>query len=149
MVLIWNFIRLSKEEHGSTMCMYFGVMPEKFLKMNFHRLAFEPTFRISENKGADQLRSYCEADISAFDFATWIVQFLYFLNPKFPASSHILCLYSSMCLRPVQKPRFSLVTAHLHIPWTCSMSQHNSHFVLHNLYTCIHFISCWYTIFIF
>ena len=28
--------------------------------------------------------------ISAFVFATWIVQFLYFLNPKFPTSSLLL-----------------------------------------------------------
>ena len=27
--------------------------------------------------------------ISAFVFATWIVQYLFFLNPKFPVSSHI------------------------------------------------------------
>ena len=27
--------------------------------------------------------------ICAFVFATWIVQYLYFLNPKFPASSHL------------------------------------------------------------
>ena len=45
------------------------------------------TFCICENKGADQLRSNCE--ISTFVFATWIVQFLFFLNPKFPASSHL------------------------------------------------------------
>ena len=32
--------------------------------------------------------------ISTFAFATGIVQFLYFLNPKFPVSSHLLCLYS-------------------------------------------------------
>ena len=37
--------------------------------------------------------------ISAFVFATWIVQFLYFPNPKFPASSHLV----QPCLR-----------------WTCS-----------------------------
>ena len=37
----------------------------------------------------------------AFDFATQIVQFLYFLNPKVPASSHLLCLYSSVCVGPV------------------------------------------------
>ena len=29
--------------------------------------------------------------ISAFVLATWIVQFLYFLNKKIPASSHLLC----------------------------------------------------------
>ena len=39
----------------------------------------KPTICIGENKGADQLRSNCEAD-SAFVFAIWIVQFLYFLN---------------------------------------------------------------------
>ena len=42
--------------------------------------------------------------ISAFVFATRIVQFLYFLNSKFPASSHLLCLYSSVCVEPVWKP---------------------------------------------
>ena len=31
--------------------------------------------------------------ISAFVFVTRIVQFLFFLNPKFPASSHLMCLY--------------------------------------------------------
>ena len=37
----------------------------------------KPDFCLGENKGANQLRSYC-----AFVFATRIVQFLYFLNPK-------------------------------------------------------------------
>ena len=32
--------------------------------------------------------------ICAFVFATRIVQCLYFLNPKFPVSSHLLCLYN-------------------------------------------------------
>ena len=53
--------------------------------------------------------------ISAFDFATWIVQFLYFLNPTFPVSSHVLCLNSSVCVRPVKKSHcwFSHDAAHL------------------------------------
>ena len=84
----------------------------------------------SENKGADQLRGYREADlrlcfrlcrllvfpwvrsyvktkvqisfavtaklISAFVFDMLIVQFVYFLNPKFPATSYLLCFYSSV-----------------------------------------------------
>ena len=54
----------------------------------------KPTVSICENKGADQLRSYYKADL-AFVFATRIVKFLYFLNQKFPVSSHLLCLYSS------------------------------------------------------
>ena len=42
--------------------------------------------------------------VSAFVFARRIVQSLYFLNPKFPASSYLLCLYSLVCLRPVRRP---------------------------------------------
>ena len=43
--------------------------------------------------------------ISAFVFTTRIVLFLYFLNSKFPVSSDLLCLYSSVCVRPCRKPR--------------------------------------------
>ena len=44
-------------------------------------------FHICENKATDQLwgnhTTVTAQLISAFVFATWIVQFLYFLNPKF------------------------------------------------------------------
>ena len=43
--------------------------------------------------------------ISAFVFATRIVQFLLYLTPKFQASSHFLCLYRPFCVGPVQKPQ--------------------------------------------
>ena len=43
--------------------------------------------------------------ISAFVFATRIVQSLYFLNPKFQVSSHLVWLYSPVCVEPVPKPR--------------------------------------------
>ena len=43
--------------------------------------------------------------ISAIFFATWIVQSLCFLNPKFQVSSHLLWLYSPVCVGPGQKPR--------------------------------------------
>ena len=43
--------------------------------------------------------------ISAFVFALRIVQSLYYLNPKFQASSHILWLYSPVCVGPGRKPR--------------------------------------------
>ena len=42
--------------------------------------------------------------ISAFVFDTRIVHFLFFLNLKSQASSHVLCLCSSACVRPVRKP---------------------------------------------
>ena len=43
--------------------------------------------------------------ISAFVFATRIVQSLYFLNLKFQASSHLLWSYSLVCVGPRRKPR--------------------------------------------
>ena len=43
--------------------------------------------------------------ISAFVFATQIVQSLYCLNPKFQASSHLLWLHSPVCIEPGRKPR--------------------------------------------
>ena len=43
--------------------------------------------------------------ISIFVFAIRIVQYLFYLNPKFQASSHLLWLSSSVCVGPGQKPR--------------------------------------------
>ena len=43
--------------------------------------------------------------ISAFVFATWIVQSLFYFYPKFQASSHLLRLYRPVCLKPGWKPR--------------------------------------------
>ena len=43
--------------------------------------------------------------ISAFVFDTRIIQSLYFPNPKFKASSHLLWLYSPVCVGPGHKLR--------------------------------------------
>ena len=43
--------------------------------------------------------------ISVFVFATWMVQYLYFLNPKFQVSSYIEWLCSPVCVGPGRKPR--------------------------------------------
>ena len=58
-------------------------------------------FCICKNKDADQITQL----ISAFVFAIRIVQSLYFLNPKFQDSSHLLCLCSPVCVGPGRKPR--------------------------------------------
>ena len=42
---------------------------------------------------------------SAFVFTTPIVRSLFYLNPKLQASSHLLCLYSPVCVGPRRKPR--------------------------------------------
>ena len=70
---------------------------------------------ICENKDADQLCCNGEADqisfavtaklISAFVFVTRIVQSLFFLNPKYQSSRHILWPYSPVCVGPGQKRR--------------------------------------------
>ena len=43
--------------------------------------------------------------ISAFVFATRIVQSLFFLNPKFQVSRLFLCLYRMVCVEPGQNPK--------------------------------------------
>ena len=45
--------------------------------------------------------------ISAFVFATQIVQSLYFLNMKLQASSHLLWQHSPVCVGPGRKPRLA------------------------------------------
>ena len=60
----------------------------------------KPDICLCENKGAVTAKL-----ISAFDLATQIVQFLIFLNLKFQASSLLLCLYRSVCVRPGRKPQ--------------------------------------------
>ena len=53
--------------------------------------------------------------ISAFVFASWIVQSLYYLNPKFQASRHLLWRYRLVCVGPGRKPEcwFSHDTAQM------------------------------------
>ena len=65
--------------------------------------------------------------ISAFVFATRIVKSLYFLNPKFQASSHLLWLHSPVCLGLGQKPRrpvFTQRSSYLSLNW-----RHGVHFI--------------------
>ena len=64
----------------------------------------KPAFCICENKDADHLRGNRTAD-QRICFRYTLVQFLYFLNPKFQVSSHLLCRYSPVCVGPGRKPR--------------------------------------------
>ena len=66
--------------------------------------------------------------ISAFVFATQIVKSLYFLTRKFQASSHLLWLYSPVCVGPGRQPQrpvflrrgSNLITYLLNSPPLCS-----------------------------
>ena len=74
------------------------------LKQQMSRVVRKRDYCLCKNKDADQLRSKKKL-ISAFVFATWIVQFLFFLKPKFQASSLLLGLYRLVCVRPGRKPQ--------------------------------------------
>ena len=70
----------------------------------------KPDLCLRENKGADHC-SYCTAQlISAFVFATRIVQFVFYLNPQFQASSFLPRLYRPVRVGPgriSRRPVFS------------------------------------------
>ena len=69
--------------------------------LNLSHVMRKPTFYICKNV---QISFAVTAKlIRAFVFATLIVQ-CYFLNPKFPASSHLLYLYSLVFVGAGQKP---------------------------------------------
>ena len=79
----------------------------------------KPDFCLCENKDADPLCSNCTAD-QRLCFRHTDSTFLYILNPEFPASSHLLCLYSPVCIGPGRKPRspvFSLRGSSVEFPW--------------------------------
>ena len=64
----------------------------------------KPDFAYAKTK--TQIRFAVTAKlISAFVFAFWKVQYLYFLNMKFQASSHLVWLYSPVCVGPGRKLR--------------------------------------------
>ena len=83
---------------------------------------FEPPHEKSNNlhrrkqrrRSASHKSSNCEADQRPFVFVTRKVQFLFYLNPKFQASSSFLRLYRPVCVRHVRKPHcwFSHEAAH-------------------------------------
>ena len=70
----------------------------------------KPTISIGENKGTDQLRGYREADLRLFFFATRIVQFLFYLNPKFQASSSFFMLVQVGLCRTCSETTFLVFT---------------------------------------
>ena len=87
-----------------------GSMNSEEYKNDMSRIVRKLAFCICEKRDADQMRSNCAAEItaqliSAFVFATRIEHSLYYLNPKFQASSRLLRLYSPVCVDPGRKPR--------------------------------------------
>ena len=76
----------------------FDVLKAIHVIVNLSLVMRKPAFCICE-KTKPQISCAVTAQlISAFVFATQIVQSLFFLNPKFQASSHLLWLYSPVCV---------------------------------------------------
>ena len=75
----------------------------------------KPTICLGEKTKAQISFAVIAKLISAFVFATRIVQFLFYLNPKFQDSSSFLLLCSLVCVWPVRKPHcwFSHEAAHM------------------------------------
>ena len=63
----------------------------------------KPAFCICENKDADQLRGNRKAD-QRLCFRYTDCTILLLLYPKYHASSHLLWLYSPVCVGPGRKP---------------------------------------------
>ena len=68
------------------------------------RIVRKPDFCLGETKAQISFAVTAKL-ISAFVFATRIVQFLFYLNPKLQASSSFLSLYRPVCVGPGRKPR--------------------------------------------
>ena len=74
----------------------------------------KPAFCICKEEVADQLCGNRAAD-QRLCFP-YIVQCLYFLNPKFQASNYLLWLYNPVCVKPGRKPQ----TCFLKMRLTCT-----------------------------
>ena len=59
----------------------------------------------AQSDNSDETKPLTAQLISAFVFVTWIVQSLFYPNPKFQISSHLLWVYSLVCVGPGRKPR--------------------------------------------
>ena len=93
-VHMWKTCRLNRDIH----CFYFPYVE------NMSFVVRKPAFCLCQNKDAISFAVTAKL-ISAFVFATRIVQSLYYLNPKFQASINFLWLYSPVCVGPGRKPR--------------------------------------------
>ena len=83
----------------------------KFMK--FHELCHEKTVFFAYAKTRPQISCAVTAQLtSAFVFATRVVRFFFFLNPKFQASSYLLLLHMSDLIGNPDN-RFSRAAAHI------------------------------------
>ena len=70
---------------------------------------------ICENKGTDQLRTKCKADqrLCFCYLPLFSLQFLFFLNPKFQASSYLLLVQLGLCQTWSETPKTGFLASWL------------------------------------
>ena len=97
-------------------CLYYSMSVITQLQMNHLSFLWAASW---ENRSFNYVKTKTQISftvtaklISAFVFATRIVQFLFLFNPKFQASSRFLWLYRSVCVRPGRKSRRLVFTRH-------------------------------------
>ena len=80
---------------------------ERRLQVKLNRLLyqFEPPHEKTNVLHMRKQRRRSAIGIGVFDFAAQIVQSLYFRKPKVQACSHLLWLYSPVCVGPGWKPQ--------------------------------------------
>ena len=78
--------------------------PEDWFLSNMNLVTRKPDFAYAKTKALISFAVTAKL-ISAFVFATQIVQFLFFQNPKFQASSFFLLLYRPVYVKPGRKPK--------------------------------------------
>ena len=87
-----------------TICLLWTLLTACFCMYNMSLVMRKPAFVHAKAKTHNSFTVTAKL-ISAFVFATRIVQSRYFLNTKFQASSHLLWLYRSVCVGPGRKPQ--------------------------------------------
>ena len=88
----------------SLACQIFSVQPHSaYILQQLSCILRKPDFAFAKTKMQISF-AVTPKLISTFVFATRIVQFLYYLNPKFQASNHLVWLYSPVCVGPGRKP---------------------------------------------
>ena len=120
-IRLWIIIQSNSHNHLLQLCIHMLLLN----KLHHEKTGF---FCMRKNKDADQLRSNCDDQLCSNCAADqclcfcYIAQSLFFLNPKFEPSSHLLWLHSPVCVEPGRKL------------WRQVFSCHSSNYPSYTLY---------------
>ena len=102
------------------------------IEIYMSRVVRKPALCICENKAWINFGVTAKL-ISVFVFAIWIVQYLRFLNSNFQDSSHLLWLYSQVCVRAGLKPPRPVFSQRGIILWVLGKAFSSNQLLLQNI----------------